>query len=128
MNGNGVAMLRAAGVRVDGPILEGAAKQLIAPFLAAVHLRRPYVTLKWAESRNGRVAGPMGKRVKITNAGCEPAELTIAAAAGRSSSSRRATAGSRPGRGTSSLTSRCCASGISSTRPTCASWPGPSPT
>ena len=67
VNGNGVAMLRAAGIRVDGPVLEPAAKQLIAPFLARVTHQRPYVTLKWAESRNGKVAGPMGRRVKITN-------------------------------------------------------------
>ena len=68
VNGQGVAMLRAAGIRVDGPVLEPAAKQLIAPFLAGVRHRRPYVTLKWAQSRNGMVAGRMGQRVKITNA------------------------------------------------------------
>src|SRR6478672_12959886 len=32
VNGNGVAMLRAAGIQVNGPVLEGAAKQLIEPF------------------------------------------------------------------------------------------------
>src|SRR5688500_12293000 len=67
VNGRGVAMLRAAGVRVDRPALEGAAKQLIAPFIAGTSFQRPYVTLKWAQSRNGRVAGRTGERVKITN-------------------------------------------------------------
>jgi diaminohydroxyphosphoribosylaminopyrimidine deaminase/5-amino-6-(5-phosphoribosylamino)uracil reductase len=67
VDGKGVTMLRAAGVRVDGPVLENSAKQLIAPFLARVGERRPYVTLKWAQSRNGKVAGPMGRRVRITN-------------------------------------------------------------
>jgi diaminohydroxyphosphoribosylaminopyrimidine deaminase/5-amino-6-(5-phosphoribosylamino)uracil reductase len=67
VNGKGVAMLREAGIQVDGPVLEGPARQLIAPFLAATRHQRPYVTLKWAESRNGRVAGRMGERVKITN-------------------------------------------------------------
>jgi diaminohydroxyphosphoribosylaminopyrimidine deaminase/5-amino-6-(5-phosphoribosylamino)uracil reductase len=67
VNGKGVAMLRAAGIRVDCPALEGPAKQLIAPFIARTTLGRPYVTVKWAQSRNGRVAGPMGRRVKITN-------------------------------------------------------------
>src|SRR5215213_3883854 len=34
VNGKGVVMLRAAGLRVDGPLLESTAKQLIAPFMA----------------------------------------------------------------------------------------------
>src|SRR3954467_5317072 len=67
VNGNGVTMLRAAGIQVDGPVLEPAAKQLIAPFLAHVIHGRPYVTLKWAQSRNGKVAGRMGQPVRITN-------------------------------------------------------------
>src|SRR5829696_3035988 len=50
VNGQGVAMLRNAGVQVDGPILEGPAKQLIAPFIALTVHRRPYVTLKWAQT------------------------------------------------------------------------------
>jgi diaminohydroxyphosphoribosylaminopyrimidine deaminase / 5-amino-6-(5-phosphoribosylamino)uracil reductase len=67
VNGRGIAMLRAAGIQVDVPVLENSAKQLIAPFLARVVHHRPYVTLKWAQSRNGMVAGPMGRPVKITN-------------------------------------------------------------
>src|SRR4051794_4012540 len=67
VNGNGVRLLREAGVEVDGPLLEGEAKQLIAPFLARVNYKRPYVTLKWAESANGMVAGRMGRPVRITN-------------------------------------------------------------
>ena len=73
VNGNGVAMLRAAGIRVDEPILEGPAKQLIAPFVARTLHRRPYVTLKWAQTADGMVAGPgkvglvQGKRLQISN-------------------------------------------------------------
>lgn len=67
VNGKGIKMLRDAGIQIVGPFLEAPSKQLIAPFLAATSYRRPYVTLKWAESRNGCVAGPMGRRVKITN-------------------------------------------------------------
>jgi diaminohydroxyphosphoribosylaminopyrimidine deaminase/5-amino-6-(5-phosphoribosylamino)uracil reductase len=67
VNGNGVRMLREAGIRVDGPLLESEARQLIAPFLARVNDRRPYVTLKWAESSNGMVAGRMDRPVRITN-------------------------------------------------------------
>ncbi len=66
VNGKGVAMLRAAGIQVDGPVLEGAAKQLIAPFLARVQHGRPYVTLKWAETRDGHVAGANGERLAIS--------------------------------------------------------------
>ena len=65
VNGNGVAMLREAGIQVDGPLLEATAKQLIAPFLGN-ELRRPYVTLKWAETADGFVAGTGGARLQIT--------------------------------------------------------------
>jgi diaminohydroxyphosphoribosylaminopyrimidine deaminase/5-amino-6-(5-phosphoribosylamino)uracil reductase len=68
VNGNGIAMLRAAGIRVDGPVLEPVAKQLIAPFFATTVHGRPYITLKWAESADRLVAGPGGERRQITNA------------------------------------------------------------
>jgi diaminohydroxyphosphoribosylaminopyrimidine deaminase/5-amino-6-(5-phosphoribosylamino)uracil reductase len=67
VNGKGVAMLRAAGVAVDGPVLEGETKQLIAPFLKSLGSRRPYVTLKWAETADGKVAGPGGRRMQISS-------------------------------------------------------------
>jgi diaminohydroxyphosphoribosylaminopyrimidine deaminase/5-amino-6-(5-phosphoribosylamino)uracil reductase len=68
VNGQGVAVLRAARIQVDGPVLEAEARQLIAPFLARVKGERPYVTLKWAESADGRVAGVGGRPVPISNA------------------------------------------------------------
>src|SRR5256714_3438527 len=49
VNGNGVRMLREAGIQVDGSVLEAEAKQLIAPFPARGNHNRPDVTLKWAE-------------------------------------------------------------------------------
>src|SRR5688572_13946707 len=67
VNGKGIQQLRVAGVEVVGPVLEAEAKQLIAPFLARVRENRPYVTLKWAESADGKVAGEMGRRVQISN-------------------------------------------------------------
>lgn len=67
VNGKGVAKLRAAGIQVDGPVLEPAAKQLAAPFLANVQHQRPYVTLKWAESADGKIAGTRGARMQISN-------------------------------------------------------------
>jgi diaminohydroxyphosphoribosylaminopyrimidine deaminase/5-amino-6-(5-phosphoribosylamino)uracil reductase len=66
VDGKGVAMLREAGVRVDGPVLEGEAKQLIAPFIKS-RRNRPYVTLKWAETADRKVAGANFERMQISN-------------------------------------------------------------
>lgn len=63
--GRGAEQLRSAGVGVEVLDLP-AAWQLIAPFAARVTHRRPYVTLKWAQSANGKVAGPAGRRVQIS--------------------------------------------------------------
>lgn len=67
VSGRGVGQLRAAGIRVDLSPLEPQAKQLNAPFFARLRLGRPYVTLKWAESANGKVAGPPGERLWISD-------------------------------------------------------------
>jgi diaminohydroxyphosphoribosylaminopyrimidine deaminase/5-amino-6-(5-phosphoribosylamino)uracil reductase len=66
VDGRGAAQLRAAGIEVPAPVLEESCRQLLAPFIARVVHRRPYVTLKWAQSRNDKVAGAMGRRVRIT--------------------------------------------------------------
>ena len=68
VSGGGVDQLRAAGVEVAVGVLGEECRQLIAPFVARVVHRRPYVTLKWAVSRDGRVAGRKGSPVRITNA------------------------------------------------------------
>jgi diaminohydroxyphosphoribosylaminopyrimidine deaminase / 5-amino-6-(5-phosphoribosylamino)uracil reductase len=65
--GRGAEQLRAAGIQVDMPDLPSA-RQLIAPFIALTVHRRPYVTLKWAESSDGKIAGPPGVRLWISNA------------------------------------------------------------
>jgi diaminohydroxyphosphoribosylaminopyrimidine deaminase/5-amino-6-(5-phosphoribosylamino)uracil reductase len=65
--GQGLLQLREAGIVVEGPVLEAEARQLIAPFIAGVSFHRPYVTLKWAESADGKVAGPGGQRMWISN-------------------------------------------------------------
>lgn len=64
--GRGVEQLRAAGIRVDVLDLPQA-RQLIAPFIALTVHHRPYVTLKWAESADGKIAGPPGQRLWISN-------------------------------------------------------------
>ena len=65
VNGGGLAQLRDADIAVGGPVLEPAAKQLIAPFIAEQG-RRPWVTLKWAESLDAKVAGRGGARLQIS--------------------------------------------------------------
>jgi diaminohydroxyphosphoribosylaminopyrimidine deaminase/5-amino-6-(5-phosphoribosylamino)uracil reductase len=65
VSGRGVEQLRAAGIQVD--VLElASARQLVAPFIATTVHRRPYVTLKWAESSNGKV-GLRSRRLLISN-------------------------------------------------------------
>jgi diaminohydroxyphosphoribosylaminopyrimidine deaminase/5-amino-6-(5-phosphoribosylamino)uracil reductase len=68
VDGKGVAMLREAGIVVDAPVLEAEAKQLIAAYIARTCHRRPYVTLKWAETADGKVAGAGGRPMRISNA------------------------------------------------------------
>lgn len=65
--GRGIGQLRAAGMGVAGFVLEAECKQLNAPFFALVREGRPYVTLKWAQSADGAVAGPPGTRLWISN-------------------------------------------------------------
>ncbi len=67
VNGGGVAALRAAGIDVEVGALEAECRQLIAPFIALTRLGRPYVTVKWAVSADGKVAGPGGRRTAISN-------------------------------------------------------------
>ena len=67
VSGNGVAQLRSAGIEVTTGVLEGECKQINAPFFARVLHNRPYVTLKWAQSADGKVAGPGGQRRQISN-------------------------------------------------------------
>jgi diaminohydroxyphosphoribosylaminopyrimidine deaminase / 5-amino-6-(5-phosphoribosylamino)uracil reductase len=66
VSGKGIAQLLAAGIDVQDLELPQA-RQLIAPFIARVIHGRAYVTLKWAESANRKVAGAMGCRIQISN-------------------------------------------------------------
>jgi diaminohydroxyphosphoribosylaminopyrimidine deaminase / 5-amino-6-(5-phosphoribosylamino)uracil reductase len=67
VNGQGLDQLRAAGIAVTQGVLEESCKQLLAPFIARVVYDRPYVTLKWAETADGKVAGAGGERLNISN-------------------------------------------------------------
>ena len=68
VNGKGLTMLRAAGVEVVGPVMEAECSQLLAPFIGRTAHHRPYVTMKWAQTADGKVAAAGGKRLQISNA------------------------------------------------------------
>jgi diaminohydroxyphosphoribosylaminopyrimidine deaminase/5-amino-6-(5-phosphoribosylamino)uracil reductase len=67
VNGRGAAMLASVGIETVGPALEPESKQLNAAFFKGTLHQRPYVTLKWAQTADGRVAGPGGKKMWISN-------------------------------------------------------------
>jgi diaminohydroxyphosphoribosylaminopyrimidine deaminase/5-amino-6-(5-phosphoribosylamino)uracil reductase len=67
VNGKGVKVLRDAGIQVEISTLEDEFKQIIAPFTARIVHQRPYITLKWAETLDGKVGGAGGKWLQISN-------------------------------------------------------------
>ena len=64
--GGGAERLRAAGVEVEGGLLADDTEQLLHPWLTAVRLGRPFVTVKWAASLDGRAAAADGTSQWIT--------------------------------------------------------------
>jgi diaminohydroxyphosphoribosylaminopyrimidine deaminase/5-amino-6-(5-phosphoribosylamino)uracil reductase len=64
--GGGADRLRAAGVDVIGGILAADVSEFIHPWLTAARLGRPYVTVKWASSLDGRAAASDGSSQWIT--------------------------------------------------------------
>ncbi len=53
VQGRGIAILREAGVEVEVGVLEEECRALNRRFFTFHQLRRPYITLKWAESADG---------------------------------------------------------------------------
>jgi diaminohydroxyphosphoribosylaminopyrimidine deaminase/5-amino-6-(5-phosphoribosylamino)uracil reductase len=64
--GAGIAALRNSGIAVETGLLEEHCRQLNAPYFATTAHHRPYVTLKWAQSADGAVAGANGRPIPIT--------------------------------------------------------------
>lgn len=69
--GGGAATLRAAGAEVSGGLLAAEARELLAPWLArqgakATQPPRPRVTVKWAQTLDGRAAATDGSSQWIT--------------------------------------------------------------
>jgi diaminohydroxyphosphoribosylaminopyrimidine deaminase/5-amino-6-(5-phosphoribosylamino)uracil reductase len=67
VSGGGFAKLRSGGIDVEVGLLKGESQQLNAAFFKATALQRPYVTLKWAQTADHKIAGPGGKRLMISN-------------------------------------------------------------
>ena len=64
--GGGADRLRAAGVEVLGGVLADEATELLLPWLTSMRLGRPWVTVKWASSLDGRAAAADGSSQWIT--------------------------------------------------------------
>ena len=64
--GGGADRLRAAGVAVTGGVLADEAAELLRPWLTSVRLGRPFVTVKWASTLDGRAAAADGTSQWIT--------------------------------------------------------------
>lgn len=66
VEGGGGERLRAAGVDVASGLLADEARALLEPWLTARTLGRPHVTVKWAQSLDGRAAAADGTSQWIT--------------------------------------------------------------
>ena len=66
--GKGIAMLRGAGIEVIGPVLPVECRRLNRGFVTLHEQGRPWVTLKQAQTTDGRIAREDGSPLKITSA------------------------------------------------------------
>jgi diaminohydroxyphosphoribosylaminopyrimidine deaminase/5-amino-6-(5-phosphoribosylamino)uracil reductase len=64
----GAERLRAAGVDVTSGLLQDESDALLHDWIEAQRLGRPFVTVKWAQSLDGRIAAPDGTSRWITGA------------------------------------------------------------
>ncbi len=65
--GKGIELLKAAGIEVFSGILEKEGRELNKMFFAFFEKKRPYITLKWAQTSDGFIASENGKPTKISN-------------------------------------------------------------
>ena len=64
--GGGADRLRAAGIAVTGGLLADESAELLRPWLTSVRMGRPFVTVKWASTLDGRAAAADGTSQWIT--------------------------------------------------------------
>lgn len=67
VSGKGIAILRNAGINVTTGIQEAACRALNERFFTYHEQKRPYIVLKWAQTRAGFVSRPDGTPVRISN-------------------------------------------------------------
>lgn len=67
VNGKGIEKLKRAGVKVVTGVLENECRNLNKRFFTFHTQRRPYIILKWAQSKNGKIANANRTRVLISN-------------------------------------------------------------
>lgn len=67
-SGGGAERLRAAGVEVEPGVLADEAGAFLEPWITSFRLGRPHVTVKWAQSLDGRAAATDGTSQWITGA------------------------------------------------------------
>lgn len=67
VNGSGIAKLEAAGINVLNNIAENECRELNKRFFIFHERKRPYVILKWAQTKNHKIANADFSRVWITN-------------------------------------------------------------
>lgn len=61
VDGRGIRKLKNTGIRVDVGVLEAEAKKLNEKWLHAIDLKRPFITLKIAQTADGFIAAPNGE-------------------------------------------------------------------
>lgn len=67
VSGNGISKLKSAGIEVIIGLLDDEQRRLNRVFYVNQLKKRPYITLKWAESEEGWLAGEGGRPEKISN-------------------------------------------------------------
>jgi len=67
MSGKGVQRLKSAGIEVDVGVCEEEARELNEDFFTYISKERPYVTLKWAQTIDGKLATLSGSSKWITS-------------------------------------------------------------
>jgi len=70
VNGRGIEKLRSAGIEVITGVLEREAVELNRRFFTFHQLLRPYIILKWAESKDGKIAKKDYSKVAISSEYC----------------------------------------------------------
>ena len=66
VSGRGLAKLRAAGIVVETGVLAEQGRDLNRRFFVQMEQKRPYISLKWAETSNGFIGGPDSQPVAIS--------------------------------------------------------------